>query len=76
MLSKLTAKNQITIPKDVLSKLPEEVRYFDVAYKEGMVILKPVKLYESDLEGIRTKIKRLGLSEDCVGEAIRWVRSK
>ena len=76
MLSKLTAKNQITIPKDVLSKLPGEVRYFDVAYKEGMVILKPVKLYESDLEGIRTKIKKLGLSEDCVGEAIRWVRSK
>ena len=75
MLAKLTSKNQITIPKDVLSKLPE-VRYFDVDLKEGVVILKPVQVYETDLKGIREKIKKLGLSEDCVSEAVRWARSK
>ncbi|MFC1823997.1 AbrB/MazE/SpoVT family DNA-binding domain-containing protein [Thermodesulfobacteriota bacterium] len=75
MLAKLTSKNQITIPNDVLSKFPHEISYFDVEYQEGIVILKPLKLYETDLAGIRSKIKNLGLSEDCVGEAIRWVRS-
>ena len=76
MLAKLTSKNQITIPKDVLSKFPDEIKYFDVEYQEGTVIMKPLKMYESDLEGIRSKIKSLGLPEDCVKEAIRWARSK
>lgn len=75
MLAKLTAKNQITIPKNVLSKLPD-VKYFDVAFEEGALILKPVKVYDTDLDGIRSKIKKLGISEDCVSEAVRWARSK
>jgi len=75
MLAKLTAKNQITIPKKILSQLPD-VEYFDVAIKDGLVLLKPVKVYETDLEGIRAKIKKLGLSENCVAEAVTWARSK
>jgi len=34
MLAKLTSKNQITIPKKVLSQLPK-VEYFEVDIKEG-----------------------------------------
>ena len=75
MLAKLTTKNQITIPKDIISKLPN-VQYFDVAYDDGVVFLKPVKVYDADLEQIRTKMKKLGLSEDCVSEAVRWARSR
>lgn len=75
MLAKLTAKNQITIPKNVLSKLPD-AKYFDVAFEKGVLILKPVKVYDTDLDGIRSKIKKLGISEDCVSEAVRWARSK
>lgn len=75
MLAKLTAKNQITIPKNIISKL-RNVEYFDVAYDNGMVFLKPVKVYDSDLAQIRSKIEKLGLSEDCVSEAVRWARSK
>ena len=75
MLAKLTAKNQITIPKDIISRLPN-VQYFDVAYDDGVVFLKPVKVYDADLEQIRTKMKKLGLSEDCVSEAVRWARSR
>ena len=70
MLTKLTAKNQITIPKDVISRLPN-VEYFDVSYSEGNVILKPVKVYETDLDGIRSKMKQLGISENSVGEAAK-----
>ena len=75
MLAKLTTKNQITIPKDVISRLPE-VEYFDVTFKNGAVVLKPVKLYDTDLEGIRRKMKRLGISENSVSEAVRWARKK
>ena len=75
MLAKLTAKNQITIPKDIISRLPN-VQYFDVAYDDGVVFLKPVKVYDADLEQIRTKMNKLGLSEDCVSEAVRWARSR
>ena len=75
MLAKLTTKNQITIPKDIISRLPN-VRYFDVAYDHGVVFLKPVKVYDADLEQIRTKMNKLGLSEDCVREAVRWARSR
>jgi hypothetical protein len=75
MLAKLTTKNQITIPKDIISRMPD-VQYFDVAYDDGIVFLKPVKVYNADLAQIRAKIKKLGLSEDCVSEAVRWARSK
>jgi bifunctional DNA-binding transcriptional regulator/antitoxin component of YhaV-PrlF toxin-antitoxin module len=75
MLAKLTAKNQITIPKDVLSKLPK-VEYFDMEYKDGVILMKPVKVVDADLAGIRKKIQKLDLSEECVAEAVRWARSK
>jgi bifunctional DNA-binding transcriptional regulator/antitoxin component of YhaV-PrlF toxin-antitoxin module len=75
MLAKLTAKNQITIPKKILSQLPD-VEYFDVEINDGLVLLKPVKVVEADLQGIRAKIQKLGLSEDCVAEAVSWARSR
>jgi bifunctional DNA-binding transcriptional regulator/antitoxin component of YhaV-PrlF toxin-antitoxin module len=75
MLAKLTAKNQITIPKKVVDQLPD-VKYFDVQLKDGMVVLKPLRVYDTDLGEIRSRIKKLGLKPDCVAEAIRWARSK
>lgn len=75
MLAKLTSKNQITIPKEVLSKVPK-VEYFDVEHREGTIVLKPVRVVDADLEKIREKIRRMGLTEDCVKEAVRWARSR
>ena len=75
MLVKLTAKNQITIPKKVVDQLPD-VKYFDVQLKDGVVVLKPLRVYDTDLGEIRSRIKKLGLKPDCVAEAIRWARSK
>lgn len=34
------------------------------------------KVFDADLAGIRKKIQKLGLSEECVAEAVRWARSK
>jgi hypothetical protein len=75
MLAKLTSKNQVTIPKKVLSRLPN-VDYFDVEYREGLIVLKPVRVTGADLEGIRSKMRELGLEVDCVADAIRWARSR
>ena len=75
MLAKKTSKNQITIPKKIVDKLPE-VTYFDVGWKGGVIVLKPVRLYSTDLEQIRAKVKKLGISESSVDEAIKWARAK
>ena len=75
MLAKITSKNQITIPKKIIEKMPG-VEHFDVEYKNGAVILKPIKLFSTNLDQIRFKIKKLGLNENSVAEAIEWVKSK
>jgi hypothetical protein len=75
MLAKITAKNQITIPKKIMDQIPD-ARYFEVEFKDGIVVLRPLKTYSSSLEAIRSKIQELGLNPDCVKEAIKWTRSK
>jgi hypothetical protein len=75
MLAKKTSKNQITIPKKIVDQLPD-VSYFNVEFEEGVILLRPVKLFETDLEKIRQKVKKLGIDDKSVGEAIRWARSK
>jgi hypothetical protein len=75
MLAKMTSKNQITIPKKIVNRLPD-TRHFDIEMKDGVVLLKPVKIYDASLESIRSKIEKLELKPDCVQEAVAWVRSK
>jgi len=75
MLAKMTSKNQITIPKKIIAQLPD-VEYFEVELKNGVVMLRPLKTYGTSLERIRTKVKKLGLQENTVKEAIKWARSK
>jgi bifunctional DNA-binding transcriptional regulator/antitoxin component of YhaV-PrlF toxin-antitoxin module len=75
MLAKLTSKNQITIPKKIIAQLGK-IRYFDVALREGVIVLKPLKTYDTDLDKIRSKVENLGLTPDSVSEAVKWARSK
>ena len=75
MLAKMTSKNQITIPKKIVEQLPD-VEYFEVELKDGAVMLRPLKVYDTSLEKIRAKVKKLGLNENTVNEAIKWARSK
>jgi hypothetical protein len=75
MLTKITSKNQITIPKRIIEQIPD-ANYFDVELKGDVVVLKPVRFYDTDLEKIRTKVKKLGLKRNSVAEAIKWARSK
>ncbi len=75
MLAKITSKNQITIPKKIMDQMPG-VKYFEVALIDDRIELKPLRVYETDLEKIRTKMKNLGLKPDSVREAVEWARSK
>ena len=75
MLAKMTSKNQITIPKKIIYQMPS-VKYFEVELKDGKIELKPLRVYETDLEKIRSKMKNLGLKPDSVREAVEWARSK
>ena len=75
MLAKLTSKNQITIPKKIMDQLPD-IQHFDVKLDEGVVVMKPLLLYDVDLERIRSKMDKLGLEKDTVAEAIDWARNK
>jgi len=75
MLAKMTSKNQITIPKKIIDQMPS-VKYFEVELKDGKIELKPLRVYETDLEKIRSKMKNLGLQSNSVKEAVEWARSK
>ena len=75
MLAKMTSKNQITIPKKIIDQMPS-VKYFEVELKDGKIELKPLRVYETDLEKIRAKMKNLGLQPNSVREAVEWARSK
>lgn len=74
-MAKMTSKNQITIPKKIVDRL-SDIQHFDIEMKNGMVVLKPVKIYDTSLEHIRSKVKKLGLKPDCVEQAVAWARSK
>lgn len=75
MISKITSKNQITIPKKIINQIPD-AKYFDVKLEDGVVMLKPLAFYDTDLKEIRSKLKQLGLKPDTVADAVRWARSK
>jgi len=75
MLAKKTSKNQITLPRDIAKNFPDTV-YFDVVIENSQILLKPVKVVpsQSSLEKVRLKMKKLGMTEKDVTEAITWAR--
>jgi hypothetical protein len=77
MLAKKTSKNQITLPKEIV-KAFQDAEYFDVSIKDNAIRLMPVKItpIQSSLDSVREKIKKLGLTEKDVGEAIQWARGR
>ncbi len=73
MLAKLTAKNQLTLPKAALSSC-QGITYFDVTEDNGRIVLTPVRLNRAD--AVRAKLADLGISEDDVTAAMTWARKK
>jgi carbon monoxide dehydrogenase subunit G len=77
MLAKKTAKNQLTLPKEIANKFPG-VDLFDATVEDNRIVLVPVKVtpITASLETIREKMEKLGITEDDVTNAIAWTRKK
>jgi hypothetical protein len=73
MLSKLTSKNQITIPGKVIRDFPD-VQHFDVCVEDGRIVLTPLRLGQA--EAVREKLAELGIGESDVRDAVKWARRK
>jgi hypothetical protein len=71
MLAKLTVKNQLTLPKAVVSRF-SGVEYFDVSTDGSAITLKPLR--PSRLDEVRDKLERLGITEQDITDAIAWAR--
>jgi hypothetical protein len=76
MLARKTSKNQLTLPKEIVSNFPG-IDLFDAVVEDHRIVLTPVKVtpLNASLEGIREKIRKLGIDENDVNEAVKWARS-
>ncbi len=71
MLAKMTAKNQLTLPKAVTEAVgPTE--YFEVEARNGQIILTPVRIQRAD--ALRAKLAELKLSKQDIDDAVTWAR--
>lgn len=73
MLAKLTVKNQITLPKKVITRFGG-VEYFDVTSDGECIVLRP--LQRSRADEVRARLKQLGIADKTVAEAVSWARAK
>jgi hypothetical protein len=71
MLATLTSKNQLTLPRRVVSQFPA-IRYFDVLAESGRIVLEPVN--PCSLRSVQHKLAELGIDESDVGAAVKWAR--
>jgi hypothetical protein len=71
MLAKMTVKNQITLPKAVVTRF-KGVEYFEVSSDGDSITLRPLQL--SRLDEVRTKLEQLGITEQDVTYAIASAR--
>lgn len=71
MLAKLTAKNQLTLPKSITREIGN-AEYFEVKVADGQIILTPVRIQRAD--AVRAKLAAIDVSEQDIAEAVAWAR--
>lgn len=69
VLAKLTAKNQLTLPKSVTQPLGP-VQYFEVHTQAGQIILTPVRIQRGD--ALRAKLAELEINAKTIETALNW----
>lgn len=72
-MAKKTVKNQITLPKAVITRFAD-VEYFDVSTDGECIVLRP--LQRSRADEVRARLAKLGINEQDVDDAVRWEREK
>ena len=76
MLAKLTAKNQLTLPKRALEALgarPAPV-YFEVEVEDGRIVLTPARVGSAD--AVRRKLADIGITDADISDSIAWARQQ
>ena len=71
MLAKMTVKNQLTLPKAVVTRFTG-VEYFDVSTDGDSITLRP--LQRSRVEEVWAHLEKLGITELDVSDAVAWAR--
>ena len=71
MLAKKTIKNQITLPKAVVTRFTG-VEYFDVTTDGECIVLRPLR--ESRADDVRVRLAELGIDDQDVAAAVSWAR--
>lgn len=71
MLAKKTTKNQITLPKAVITRFGG-VEYFDVTTDGSTIVLRPLQV--SRAVEVRARIAELGIDEQDITAAVSWAR--
>lgn len=71
MLAKMTANNQLTLPKAVTEAVGL-TEYFEVEARNGQIILTPVRIQRAD--AVRAKLAELKLSKQDIDDAVTWAR--
>ncbi len=75
MLAKITAKNQLTLPKSITNAVGA-TEYVEVEVKvkvkDGQIILTPVRIQRAD--AVRAKLSELDLTEQDMTDAVAWSR--
>lgn len=73
MLAKLTAKNQLTLPKAAV-EAAGNAEYFEVEIRAGQLVLTPVRMQRAD--AVRAKLAELDLGDNDLAAAVAWVRKQ
>ncbi len=76
MLAKLTAKNQLTLPKRALQALGGDTvpTHFQIEVIDGRIVLTPASIASAD--AVRHKLADLGITEADVIDAVAWARRR
>ena len=72
MLAKITAKNQLTLPKSLIQAVGA-TEYFDVEVRGGQLVLTPVRIQRGD--AVRAKLAELNITVSNLSEAVTWSRA-
>jgi len=73
MLAKITAKNQLTLPKS-MTQAVGATEYFEVEARAGQIILTPVRIHRGD--AVRAKLAELDLTDADISNALAWSRAQ
>ena len=72
MLAKITARNQLRLPKSITASVGQ-AEYYDIEVRDGQIILTPVRIQRGD--AVRAKLAELDLDEADIAAAVDWSRS-